>query len=79
MSSTRTALKLLGMLPNKTHETDTFGKILIALTIKITYCHTLLKLKVPSAKKSASFIYHERSFGIVNIDHIALSKNQSLL
>jgi hypothetical protein len=42
------------------------GKFLIALTIKVRYCHTLLKLKVSTANKSDSSGYHERSFEIAS-------------
>jgi hypothetical protein len=53
---------------------------MIVLTAKVIYCPTLLKCKVSTFRVLLLATgYHERSFGIVNLDHIALSKNQSLL
>jgi hypothetical protein len=66
MSSTRASLKLLlKYFLNKAQKTIILGKFLIALTIKVRYCHSFLKLKVSTAKKSASSGYHERSLRLL--------------
>jgi hypothetical protein len=53
---------------------------MIVLTAKVIYCPTLLKCKVSTFRVLLLATgYHERSFGIVNLDHIALPKNQSSL